>query len=106
MFGYDKLGMIGSGKWLFCEMYNGSTHEHRNYCQMFDFDKNRPMKYIAGTIFVVRAKIFKEFFSKHNPIKFADELEFGDVQEPSKTHAWERMFATIVEESGFGIVGI
>lgn len=103
LFKNQRIGMAGSKESWACESWNGAYEEHQAFCRRFRFDGTRPMTYIRGTIFVVRAKIYKDFFSGLDINGLADELEFGNVQEPSKTHAWERLFATIVEEQGYEV---
>lgn len=103
LFKNQEVGMAGSKVSWACERWNGSYHEHQAYCRRFGFNTARPMTYIRGTIFVVRAKIYRDFFTGRDIVSLAEELECGNVQEPSNTHAWERLFATIVEEQGYKV---
>lgn len=65
--------------------------------------------FIAGTMFWVRAKIYEDFFSTHQPLQVRSTLEKGNIQDQEKgsfAHAWERMFSWIVYQQGFNIKGV
>jgi lipopolysaccharide biosynthesis protein len=62
------------------------------------------INFVGGTMFWVKAQIFKDFFSKNDATKIVDTLEIGDVREPSRTHAMERFFGCLVNDKKFRIV--
>lgn len=94
----SRIGMAGHNKWLYHRTHDVNSGIYNNYCKRFGFgDYN--MDFIAGTMFCVRASIFEKFFSKFNARQLANELEFGDVGEPSKTHSWERLYGSIIKHS-------
>jgi lipopolysaccharide biosynthesis protein len=67
------------------------------------------LQYVAGTMFWVRASLFKEFFTNNPPLKIRSELEPGnitDVNGPTITHAWERLLCWIVTSKGYKIKGV
>jgi lipopolysaccharide biosynthesis protein len=67
------------------------------------------LQYVAGTMFWVRAFLFKDFFSQYNPLLIRSQLEEGnvtDVEQPTKSHAWERLFSWIVISQGYQIRGV
>jgi len=87
IFKNDKVGMVGSEKWL----QNGKKYDHVNeLCSRFQLKPN-PLFFIGGTVFCIRSNICKEFFSKFDAKILKNELELGKPREPSKTHAWERL---------------
>lgn len=93
-----NIGMIGNKRWHFHRNHDVNSGIYNNYCKRFGFN-DFSMEFIAGTMFCVRASIFERFFLKFNPRQLADELEFGNVGEPSKTHSWERLYGAIVKQS-------
>jgi lipopolysaccharide biosynthesis protein len=100
LFRNSAVGMAGHVRWLFQRGSDVNSRYYNNYCMRFGL-KNLDMRFIAGTIFCVRSSIFKDFFSSFNAIELANELEIGDVSEPSKTHAWERLYGEIVRSAGY-----
>lgn len=67
------------------------------------------LKYVAGTMFWVRAPLFEEFFSIHNPLDIRRELEEGnvlDADQPTHTHSWERLLCWLVTSKGYKIKGV
>ena len=101
IFHNDDVGMAGCKKWLYNREGDVNSTYYNEYCRKFNFNTKKPMTFIGGTMFCVRSHIFKKFFSEFNPLKLAEQLEYGDVNEPSRTHAWERLFGGIVSQSGY-----
>lgn len=100
LFKNSKVGMAGHKKWVYHRSSDVNSRYYNNYCMRFGLDGSN-MHFIAGTMFCVRSSIFKDFFSRFSPIDIANELEIGDVGEPSKTHAWERLYGEIVKSAGY-----
>lgn len=96
------IGMAGHQKWLYHRNHDVNSSIYNGYCRRFGIT-DTSMHFIAGTMFCVRASIFENFFSRFNPTQLANELEFGDVGEPSKTHSWERLYGAIVRQAGYSI---
>jgi lipopolysaccharide biosynthesis protein len=74
-----------------------------------DYSINPPgLQYVAGTMFWVRASIFEDFFSMYSPLSIQAQLEEGNVldDEPTITHAWERLLSWLVTSKGYKIKGI
>lgn len=71
------------------------------------YNVNPPsLTYIAGTMFWVRASIYRDFFHKNPPLEIRSTLErasITDVDGPTQTHAWERLLSWIVTSQGFKI---
>jgi lipopolysaccharide biosynthesis protein len=70
--------------------------------------KCRSYDFVAGTIFIIRSKIFEKFFSFYSPLDARNELEKGnvlDLQQGTYTHSWERLFCFIAEAQGYKIAG-
>jgi lipopolysaccharide biosynthesis protein len=66
-------------------------------------------QYVAGTMFWVRASLFEAFFTKNSPLAIRSELEEGNVldnDQPTNTHAWERLLCWLVTAQGFKIRGV
>jgi lipopolysaccharide biosynthesis protein len=67
------------------------------------------LQFVAGTMFWVRASLFKDFFTQHPPLQIRSELEPGnvtDVDGPTIAHSWERLLCWIVTSKGYQISGI
>jgi lipopolysaccharide biosynthesis protein len=67
------------------------------------------LQYVAGTMFWVRAALFEDFFSQYAPLQIRSELEAGNItdnEEPTITHAWERLLCWIVTSKEYQIRGI
>lgn len=99
-----SVGLVGSSRWLVCNPFDVNNNIHEYYCRRFNLHNYKPLFFVAGTIFCIRASIFRYFFYKFNAEELAKELELpdainNDVVEPSKTHAWERLFCTIANQN-------
>lgn len=110
-----KTGVIGSKAFLKNE-YVRSTRQfactndkilrqmildHRLTCKAHNF--------IAGTIFIVRSRIFETFFTSYSPLEARGRLEPGnvlDLEQGTFTHSWERLFCFIAEDQGYSVKGI
>ena len=67
------------------------------------------LQFVAGTMFWVRASLFKEFFTQYPPLQIRSELEQGnvtDVDGPTVAHSWERLLCWLVTGKGYQISGI
>jgi lipopolysaccharide biosynthesis protein len=67
------------------------------------------LQFVAGTMFWVRASLFKEFFTQYPPLLIRSELEQGnvtDIDGPAIAHSWERLLCWIVTSKGSQIRGI
>jgi lipopolysaccharide biosynthesis protein len=65
--------------------------------------------FAAGTIFWIKTKILKDFFSVNTPMSVRKELEKGnalDFVNGTNIHAWERLFSFIAHSQGFKTTGI
>jgi hypothetical protein len=105
LFTNSSVGMAGHKNWVYHRGDDVNSRFYKNYCMKFELN-DTGMDFVAGTMFAVRSSIFRDFFSKYNPVELANELENGDVHEPSKTHAWERLYGEIVKHSGHVIKSI
>lgn len=101
-----STGMVSHKNWILEEASN--AYELFPFMEKYkkDFSLNHQTKFVCGTMFWVRAKIFAKFFQDHPPLELVKELETGDVIEPSNTHALERIFGLLVLEAGLEIKGI
>lgn len=56
--------------------------------------------FIGGTMFWVKGDYFLSYFNQKNVRQIEDQLETGDVQDGSFTHAMERILGILVTHSG------
>lgn len=66
-------------------------------------------QYVAGTMFWVRASLYESFFTAHHPLEIRKTLEEGNVldhDQPTHTHAWERLLSWLVTSQGYKIKGV
>jgi hypothetical protein len=103
LFSDARVGMVGGNDWLISRYHDMNINHYNSYRERFGISLSSPMSFIGGTVFCIRSSIYKDFFTKHNPIKLASELEFGAMGEPSYTHAMERIFGAIVPHLGYTI---
>lgn len=64
------------------------------------------LPYVAGTMFMARAELFRTFRWQVPPLSIRTVLEAGDVNHINQmtvTHAWERMWTWIVTYQGYSI---
>jgi lipopolysaccharide biosynthesis protein len=65
--------------------------------------------FVAGTMFWIKSKIVKKFFSKYSPLNCREVLEEGDFTdqyEGTYTHSWERLFCWLATDQHYNIKGI
>ena len=81
-----------------------------NTAFMYGLSRNLGMRnlpftgaFIGGTMFWVKDSFFRQKFSRINLQAIIKKLERGDVQEPSYTHAVERLFGLLVTNDGYKI---
>lgn len=103
-----NIGMVGVKEWNlspgipwgdpidFCDYYC-------NILKLNNF-KNDSFGFIGGTMFWVRAEIYKKVFKNIDIIKLVEELE--PYSNGGKIHALERIFGYIVLSEGYKIQGI
>jgi lipopolysaccharide biosynthesis protein len=108
------LGMVGSDVWLFNEQIRPELAFSKNRPFVEEYRRRFNLPYaatdfIAGTMFWVRAEPFLGFFAQHDPLAIAAELETGDhydEDQPTRTHALERIFGYLVTSQGYIIRGL
>lgn len=101
---HNKIGMTGSNKWVF----NGDVNDKNiysdiknkkyleNLLRMFNISNLQKISFVGGTMFWVKSKIFRNFFTNDRISMILELLEKGDVSEPSYTHAVERLFGCLI----------
>lgn len=102
----NDIGMVGSARWLLVD----STHCYHYlqpelnhlcaFCDMNNIEKQN-FGFIGGTMFKVKASIYKDFFTKNPPLKIR-ELMISTAY----SHAMERLLGFIVLDAGYKIKGI
>jgi len=102
----DNIGMIGSKRWLIndkmqCYHYlQPELNELCNICGMNNIAKEQ-FGFIGGTMFIVKAKIYKDFFTKNPPLEIRELMT-----STAYSHAMERLLGFIVLDAGYLIEGI
>jgi len=105
-----EVGMIGSAGSLKNE-WNPDTEQFtctsnsqiKEYLIRYEFT-NTDFNFLAGTIFWIRTRILKRFFTKYSALDVRSELEKGnalDFNNGTNTHAWERLFSFMVRSQGY-----
>ena len=64
---------------------------------------NNHIKFVAGSIFWIKADIIKSFFKENIDFKYYyKNFEYGyfENNKPTLTHTWERFFTIIIHNSG------
>ena len=110
----EKCGIIAAKKYIINETIEDGQLINVNGKILEKLLKEYNLKmisypFVAGTMFWARAKPFKDFFMKHNPLEIRRQLESGNVVdnfEGTITHSWERILSWIVIGDGYDIKGI
>jgi lipopolysaccharide biosynthesis protein len=108
------LGMVGSDVWLFNEQSRPELALSKNRPFVEEYRRrfglaHATTDFIAGTMFWARAEPFLGFFAQHDPLAIAAELETGDHyddDQPTRTHALERIFGYLITGQGYIIRGL
>lgn len=114
LFNDPKVGIVGAQNTIRNEIdneqkRNGYTDSKFIIELKHKYDIHPPnLKYVAGTMFWVRSSLFEKFFTQNPPLEIRRTLEMGNVtdQEPTITHAWERLLCWMATSKGFQIKGI
>lgn len=78
------------------------------YLKEYEF-KIHDYRFVAGTIFWIKADIINRFFNRYNPLKIRETLEKGNVLDfanGTNIHAWERIFSMVASKYNYKISGI
>lgn len=103
---YSEVGMIGSARWLITDdklCFHYLQPELTELCERFGMKniENKNFGFIGGTMFIVKAKIYKDFFTKNPPLKIRELMT-----STAYSHAMERLLGFIVLDAGYKIKGI
>jgi len=104
-----EIGMISSKDKIRCgklsQSYIFSNKENyyllEDNIDLFNLKLEDKMGFVAGTMFWVRADIFKQWIHSIDLNDIYNKLETGNVSEPSLTHAIERIFGMVITQNGF-----
>lgn len=106
LFDDNEVGMVGAKKWVTSHVEtNSRTVDY--YKAKLGVPKGKD--FIGGTVFLMRFEILKKYLTTDNILAVYKELETGyfkDWEAPTKTHALERMFGYMTQNSGYRIVGV
>ena len=99
----NKIGMIGSRALILNndkEFYNKNIIEHlmTHILNLSDYN-NDNCKFIGGTMFMAKSKLFKKYFPNNICDTLYNTLNFGmisDIKEGTIPHSLERIFGYIV----------
>ena len=102
----DNIGMVGSKRWLIndkMQCYHYLQPELNELCGMCGMSniKKEHFGFIGGTMFIVKAGIYADFFIKNPPLKIRELMT-----SVAYAHAMERVLGFIVLDAGYEIVGI
>ncbi|MDP4147901.1 MAG: rhamnan synthesis F family protein [Bacteroidota bacterium] len=112
---YKSAGIVGSRPFLKTEYLPSerrfdSTNDNV-LKQLIDRHglRCKEFRFIAGTIFIAKSRIYEDFFTLHPPLDARRDLEEENVLDltlGTYTHSWERLFCFIAEDSGYTVTGI
>lgn len=109
----DRLGIAGAKEFIMDE-YSKENRSRNNgeiasgLAKSYDIETS-DHRFIAGTMFWIRASLFKTFFTTNPPLECRRRLEAGNVMDTengSITHSWERLFCWIATARGYKIKGV
>ena len=114
MYEKDKLLGIVAAREFIIEDSDIRNSNKNNEQLIIDLSKRYLLKlathpFIGGSMFWVRASIFRKFFIQFPPLFCREVLEYGnvlDIENGSYTHSWERLFCRIAVSDNFMIKGI
>lgn len=103
-----EVGMVGVQEWNLSPQtrHGNPIHYCDYYCDILKLNnfKNNSFGFIGGTMFWVRAEIYKKVFADVNILKIVEELE--PYSTGGKIHALERIFGYVVLSEGYKIKGV
>lgn len=103
----EKLGMVGSKYLIVNEEYTSEVVAEKlpEAMERVGFDGCCPIKFIAGTMFIARAKLFKSLAKAYTTI---DEFEESNPQmlDGTLAHVLERVLGCMILKQGYSIKGV
>ena len=116
MFDNNSIGMVGSKKWHIKTRINKRLTFMSNLQFIKQYHKLLKLKltendieFIGGTMFWISGDIIYKTFTQQLLINIRNEFEYGkftDHNSPSRTHAFERIFGSIVISLKKKIIGV
>ncbi len=104
----ESVGMVGVKEWYLRPPipHGYPIPECKYYCDMLNLKnyENNSFGFIGGTMFWVRASIYKKVFESLDIIKLVGELP--PYSNGGNIHALERIFGYIVLNEGYKITGV
>jgi lipopolysaccharide biosynthesis protein len=101
-----QIGMLASSYCItdedFC--YQGLLNFINSELKKINYSNVMPLPFVAGTMFMVRAKLLKPLQGKYN----IEDFDFSStiIKDYTLAHALERMFGILVQLQGFEIQGV
>jgi lipopolysaccharide biosynthesis protein len=110
----DKCGIAATAEYLLQEPFVNGAFANINgphISRLLQTYNIHPAdhRFVAGTMFWVRAEPLLRFFKTHSPATIRMQLENGNVIDNfsgTVTHSWERLLSWIVTGQGFYMNGI
>lgn len=101
----DKIGMLGSDEWLISDTNGNDIHINSIKNSL---GVNGGNLFIGGTMFWIKFNILKKYLNIDNIYKLYENLEEGYFTDTTSTntHALERIFGYMVQDSGYDILGV
>ena len=111
----DNVGIIGAKDFISSEFNDARKElETTNRFKIEELVKKYDLTvtdytFVAGTMFWIKSKIIKDFFTSYSPLSCREMLEEGDVSDQDEgtyTHSWERIFCWLATSQGYKIKGV
>ena len=117
---YSDVGMVASDKWIFDRskepLYLKNNGAVLNYFADLTRLVDRPInlndpenKFVYGSFFIARMKIFYDFFEVFNIMSYYDDFEPVEEEKEefgSVTDSWDRLLGFLVNNSKYKIHGL
>jgi lipopolysaccharide biosynthesis protein len=110
-----KIGLVANSALIFDRVDNCGYYPLQTYCNRFglsNLEKGNKLQgtfvsdpkflYVAGTMFWVRSSIYKDFFSRVNPMEIREDV----IANFAYGFVMERMFCFLATDAGYTISGI
>jgi lipopolysaccharide biosynthesis protein len=90
---YTNVGIIGAKRWIIKRTPSDVNEPVVNeICRRYQVQLDRSVSFVGGTIFWMRMSVAKKIAQQFDIVHEYAICELGKKNEPSKAHAWERLF--------------
>lgn len=98
--GYIRNEYLGDGR------FNTPNSDLLNVLMKQYAIPTRDLRFVGGTMFAIRTRLLRDFFSANTPLDVRATLEPGNVldhEHGTITHSWERMLSWVATSAGYKI---